>query len=108
MHPKVFVKLKKTLKTLSSGQKYPKKKTKKTPKNPFADMIDRLQKTTGIVTSVQGSYDEKVLHILCIKIGIICKKKSSILVSQANIGIHYVIFKICRCLSLYDALAGQI
>ena len=36
MHPKVFVKLKKTLKTLSSGQKNPKKpqKTQKTQKNP--------------------------------------------------------------------------
>ncbi len=33
MHPKVFVKLKKTLKTLSSGQKNP-KKTQKNPKNP--------------------------------------------------------------------------
>jgi hypothetical protein len=33
MHPKVFVKLKKTLKTLSSGQKNP-KKTKKTQKKP--------------------------------------------------------------------------
>jgi hypothetical protein len=40
MHPKVFVKLKKTLKTLSSGQKSqinPKnpKKPKKTQKNPL-------------------------------------------------------------------------
>jgi hypothetical protein len=44
MHLKVFVKLKKTLKTLSSGQKNPKntkkkpknpKKTKKAPKNPL-------------------------------------------------------------------------
>jgi hypothetical protein len=41
MHPKVFVKLKKTLKTLSSGQKNPKKpkknpkKPKKTQKNPL-------------------------------------------------------------------------
>ncbi len=41
MHPKVFVKLKKTLKTLSSGQKKTKKtqknqkKTKKTQKNPL-------------------------------------------------------------------------
>jgi hypothetical protein len=40
MHPKVFVKLKKTLKTLSSGQKTQKnqkkpKKTKKTQKNPL-------------------------------------------------------------------------
>jgi hypothetical protein len=36
MHLKVFVKLKKTLKTLSSGQKNPKipKKTQKNPKNP--------------------------------------------------------------------------
>jgi hypothetical protein len=36
MHLKVFVKLKKALKTLSSGQKKPKnpKKTKKKPKNP--------------------------------------------------------------------------
>jgi hypothetical protein len=36
MHPKVFVKLKKTLKTLSSGQKNPKKpkKNQKTQKNP--------------------------------------------------------------------------
>jgi hypothetical protein len=39
MHPKVFVKLKKILKTLSSGQKNPKnpkktKKTQKTQKNP--------------------------------------------------------------------------
>jgi hypothetical protein len=36
MHPKVFVKLKKTLKTLSSGQKTPKtpKKPKKPKKNP--------------------------------------------------------------------------
>jgi hypothetical protein len=39
MHPKVFVKLKKTLKTLSSGQKTQKnpkkpKKPKKTQKNP--------------------------------------------------------------------------
>jgi hypothetical protein len=36
MHLKVFVKLKKTLKTLSSGQKTQKKpkKTQKTPKNP--------------------------------------------------------------------------
>jgi hypothetical protein len=33
MHLKVFVKLKKTLKTLSSGQKNP-KKPKKTPKKP--------------------------------------------------------------------------
>jgi hypothetical protein len=40
MHPKVFVKLEKTLKTLSSGQKNPKnpkkpKKPKKTQKNPL-------------------------------------------------------------------------
>ncbi len=41
MHPKVFVKLKKTLKSLSSGQKNPKKpqkkpkKPKKNPKNPL-------------------------------------------------------------------------
>ncbi len=36
MHSKVFVKLKKNPKTLSSGQKNPKKpkKTQKTPKNP--------------------------------------------------------------------------
>jgi hypothetical protein len=36
MHLKVFVKLKKTLKTLSSGQKNPKKpkKTQKKPKKP--------------------------------------------------------------------------
>jgi hypothetical protein len=36
MHPKVFLKLKKTLKTLSSGQMYKKnpKKPKKKPKNP--------------------------------------------------------------------------
>ncbi len=36
MHLKVFVKLKKTLKTLSSGQKNPKKpkETQKTQKNP--------------------------------------------------------------------------
>jgi hypothetical protein len=34
MHLKVFVKLKKTLETLSSGQKNP-KKTKKTQKNPL-------------------------------------------------------------------------
>jgi len=36
MHPKVFVKLKKNLKTLSSGQKNPKKpkKTQKTQKKP--------------------------------------------------------------------------
>jgi hypothetical protein len=36
MHPKVFVKLKTTLKTLSSGQKKPKKtqKTQKKPKKP--------------------------------------------------------------------------
>jgi hypothetical protein len=36
MHLKVFVKLKKTLKTFSSGQKKPKnpKKTQKNPKNP--------------------------------------------------------------------------
>jgi hypothetical protein len=36
MHLKVFVKLKKNLKTLSSGQKNPKKpkKTQKNPKNP--------------------------------------------------------------------------
>jgi hypothetical protein len=37
MHPKVFVKLKKTLKTLSSGQKNPKnppKNPKNPPKNP--------------------------------------------------------------------------
>ncbi len=39
MHPKVFVKLKKTLKTLPSGQKNPKKpkknqKTQKKPKKP--------------------------------------------------------------------------
>jgi hypothetical protein len=43
MHPKVIVKLKKTLKTLSSGQKNPKKKPKKpkkTQKNP--------KKTTGL------------------------------------------------------------
>jgi hypothetical protein len=33
MHLKVFVKLKKTIKTLSSGQKNP-KKTQKNPKNP--------------------------------------------------------------------------
>jgi hypothetical protein len=33
MHLKVFVKLKNTLKTLSSGQKKP-KKTQKNPKNP--------------------------------------------------------------------------
>ena len=32
MHLKVFVKLKKTLKTLSSGQKNPKKHKKKKPK----------------------------------------------------------------------------
>jgi hypothetical protein len=32
MHLKVFVKLKKTLKTLSSGQKNPKKPKKKNPK----------------------------------------------------------------------------
>jgi hypothetical protein len=37
MHPKVFVKLKKTLKTLSSGQKTQKnpKKTQKTQKKPL-------------------------------------------------------------------------
>jgi hypothetical protein len=40
MHLKVFVKLKKALKTLSSGQKNP-KKTKKTQKNP--------KKPTGLV-----------------------------------------------------------
>ena len=36
MHLRVFVKLKKTIKTLSSGQKNPKKpkKTQKNPKNP--------------------------------------------------------------------------
>jgi hypothetical protein len=39
MHLKVFVKLKKTLKTLSSRQKNP-KKTQKKPKNP--------KKTTGL------------------------------------------------------------
>jgi hypothetical protein len=38
MHPKVFVKLKKTLKTLSSGQKTPKK-----PKNP-----KKPKKLTGL------------------------------------------------------------
>jgi hypothetical protein len=38
MHPKVFVKLKKTLKTFSSGQKNPKKpkKPKKTQKTHWA------------------------------------------------------------------------
>jgi hypothetical protein len=45
MHLKVFVKLKKALKTLSSGQKNPKKpqKTQKNPKNP-----KNPKKTTGL------------------------------------------------------------
>ncbi len=45
MHPKVFVKLKKTLKTLSSRQKNPKKpkKTQKTQKTQ-----KKTKKTTGL------------------------------------------------------------
>ncbi len=53
MHPKVFMKLKKTLKTLSSGQKNLKtpkkpkkpKKTQKNPKNPKKNP----KKHTGLV-----------------------------------------------------------
>ncbi len=49
MHPKVFVKLKKTLKTLSSGQKNPKKtqKTHKNPKNPKRNQ-KKTKKPTGL------------------------------------------------------------
>ncbi len=52
MHLKVFMKLKKNLKTLSSGQKTPKnpkkpKKTQKTPKNTKIHWAGFLQKNTG-------------------------------------------------------------
>jgi hypothetical protein len=50
MHPKVFVKLKKTLKTLSSGKKNPKKpkKTQKKPQKPKKNQKNP-KKPTGLV-----------------------------------------------------------
>jgi hypothetical protein len=63
MHPKVFVKLKKNLKTLSSGRKIPKKtkKTQKTQKKP--------KKTTGLGFFLNPGFfcypAFKYLHCLC-------------------------------------------
>jgi UDP-N-acetylenolpyruvoylglucosamine reductase len=52
MHIKVFFKLKKTLKTLSSGQIY--KKTKKKTKNPKKQK--HTKKTTGLVFKNPGFF----------------------------------------------------
>jgi hypothetical protein len=53
MHLKVFLKLKKTLKTLSSGKIY--KKNPKTPKNPKKPQKPK-KKTTGLVFFKPGFF----------------------------------------------------
>jgi hypothetical protein len=48
MHPTVFVKLKKTLKTLSSGQKIPKKTQKNPKKTQKNKKLKTKKKPTGL------------------------------------------------------------
>ncbi len=57
MHLKVFVKLKKPLKTLSSGQKTPKKKQKnpKNPKKPKKTHWAGFKKKTRVFSNPVGS-----------------------------------------------------
>ncbi len=67
MHLKVFVKLKKNLKTLSSGQKNPKKpkKTQKTQKSPKKPTGLGFLKKPGFFPTLTGAVTNlKCLHSL--------------------------------------------
>jgi hypothetical protein len=91
MHPKVLVKLKKSLKTLSSGQKNPKKpkKNQKTPpqkKNPLGWVF--LKKPGFFPTLVSfsrnyGSLGEREQNLAaCTVLNLPCENLSLILATQ--------------------------